>query len=193
MTIAIDWGTKRITVDQSDLTLVSGTLYEMDTNVFRLALKALEDDFEGMPYPRTNRHNTEVTVAGVTYARTIEIINGYTLEFTPNSAWTVRLVGSNNNFFDVENGILIQNQVQVIPNNSAGLQIVSTGSGLSSGQDATLTATNNLVDELHKYMNLDDTDPMEYSETGARTVSGDIDISISDSQILTDGKRFTRN
>ena len=42
MAISIDWGTKVITVTQTDtdiLTLVSGTLYEMDTLAFQQELK----------------------------------------------------------------------------------------------------------------------------------------------------------
>lgn len=120
MAVSIDWATKVITVPQADLTLVTGTLYELDTDAFRLELKSLEDSEEGMPFPATHRHNTEVTVAGVTFARTIEIINGYSITFE-DGAYSVRLAGSNNNFFDVENGILNQNTVQVIAQNSAGL------------------------------------------------------------------------
>jgi len=133
MAITVNWNTKVISIPQSDLTLITGTLYEADTDVIRLALKALEAG-EGMPFVDTHRHNTEVTVAGVTFARSIEIINGYSIEFTPDAQYTVRLSGSNNNFFDVENGILVQNQVQVIAGNSAGL-IVGTGGGggLSEG------------------------------------------------------------
>lgn len=126
MAISVDWMTKVITVPQSYCTLVSGTLYELDTNQFRLDLKDLEDGEEGMIFLETHRHNTTVTVAGTTFARTIEIINGYSVVFTPSSAWSVRLAGSNNNIFDVQNGILVQNQVQVIPTNSAGL-IVGAG------------------------------------------------------------------
>jgi len=69
---------------------------------------------------------------GVTYARVIEIINGYQIEFV-DGQYTVRLAGSNNNFFDVENGILVQNQVQVISTNSAGLII---GAGADPGDVA---------------------------------------------------------
>jgi len=72
-------------------------------------------------------HNTEVTVAGTTFARTLEFINGYSVEFE-NLSYSVRLAGSNNNIFDVENGILVQNLVQVIAQNSGGL-IVSSGGG----------------------------------------------------------------
>ena len=122
MAMTVDWPNKVITIPQGDLTLVSGTLYEMNTETyFRTNLMALADDEQGMAWPYPLSHNTEVTVAGTTFARTIEIINGYSIEFTPDSQWSVRLVGSNNNIFDIENGVLTQNQVQVIPGNSAGL------------------------------------------------------------------------
>lgn len=126
MAISVNWETKVITVPQADLTLVGGTLYELDTDVLRLALKDLEDGEEGQPFPDTHRHNTEVTVAGTTFARTIEIINGYSVEFE-DGAYSVRLAGSNNNIFDVENGVLVQNQVQVISQNAAGLIVTSSG------------------------------------------------------------------
>jgi len=126
MAITVNWATKVISVPQADLTLIGGTLYELDTDLFRLALKDLEDDPEGMPFLDTHRHNTEVTVAGTTFARVVEIINGYSVEFE-DGAYTVRLAGSNNNIFDVENGILVQNTVQVIAQNSAGLIVTSSG------------------------------------------------------------------
>jgi len=125
MAISIDWNTRVISVPQSFLTPLGGSLYELDTNTFRLALKDIEDD-EGIPFLDTHRHNTEVTVAGTTFARVIEIINGYSVEFE-DGAYTVRLAGSNNNIFDVENGILVQNQVQIIAQNSAGLIVLAGG------------------------------------------------------------------
>ncbi len=131
MALSVEWGTKIITVLQADLTPVTGTLYELDTDQFRKDLKSLEDGEDGMPFPDTHTHNTEVTVAGVTYARFIEIINGYSITFE-NGSYSVRLAGSNNNFFDVENGILNQNTVQVIPGNAAGLIVVVSGSGVTS-------------------------------------------------------------
>ena len=139
MALSVTWGTKVINVLQADLTPISGTLYELDTDQFRKDLKALEDGEDGMPFPDTHQHNTEVTVAGVTYARFIEIINGYSITFE-DGQYSVRLVGSNNNFFDVENGILNQNQVQIIPGNSAGLIAVSSGSGLSTEEHDQLMA-----------------------------------------------------
>jgi hypothetical protein len=125
MAISVNWNTRVITIPKADLTLVTGTLYELDTDAFRLELKSLEDG-EGITYPDTHRHNAEVTVAGTTFARIIEIINDYSIQFE-NGAYSVRLSGSNNNFFDVESGILVQNNVQVIAQNSAGLIVLAGG------------------------------------------------------------------
>jgi hypothetical protein len=119
--LTIDWGnTYKIQIPQSYLTLISGTLYELDTDQFRLDLKSLEASEEGMPFPKTHNHNTEYIIAGVTYARSIEILSPYSVEFE-DLAYSVKLTGSNNNIWDIQSGILVQNQVQVIPTNSAGL------------------------------------------------------------------------
>ena len=130
MPISIDWATSVINVPKSYLTLITGTLYELDTDQFRLALKSLEDSVYGMPNLITHIHNTKVTVAGTTYARFVEIIAPYSITFE-DGQYTVRLAGSNNNIFDVENGILNQNQVQIISTNSAGLITVVQGSGVT--------------------------------------------------------------
>ena len=166
MAITIDYLTKIILVPQADLTFISGTLYTMDTDAFRLALADLQDDEEGIPFDTIYQHNTEVIVAGTTFARTIEIINGYSIEFE-DGQYTVRLEGSNNNIFDVEAGILVQNQVQVIPTNSAGLIISGAGgSGLTPEQDARLV----LVEQVlrNKFV----TDP----NTGVATLYDDVGV-----------------
>lgn len=120
MALTINYDTKVIEVPQADLTLVSGTLYELDTNQFRKDVMAILDDETHIWMDNAFIHNTEVTVAGTTFARTVEFVNGYSVEFEDGS-YSVRLAGSNNNIFDVENGILVQNTVQVIAQNSAGL------------------------------------------------------------------------
>jgi hypothetical protein len=126
MTIAIDPATRVITVQQGDLTPVSGTLYEHDTEVFRQAVNSLMDGETGIVFPDWAVRNAPVTVAGTTFAQTIEVINGFSIEYDDApGAYSVRLAGSNNNLFDVESGILAQNIVQVIATNSAGL--VETG------------------------------------------------------------------
>jgi hypothetical protein len=101
-------------------------IYTLDLNYFRLALKSLEDSPEGMMFPDTHRHNTVVTLGGVEYARLVEIINGYTVEFE-DGQYAVNLVGANSNVGDK----VVVNQVSVRSANSAGL--VSGASGLTSG------------------------------------------------------------
>ena len=144
MAISINPATFVITVPLADLTLVSGTLYEHDTEAFRLELIAWEDDEAGMPFPRTHTHNTEVTVVGTTFARSIQIRSPYSVEYE-NGAYSVLLTGSNNNIFDVESGILVQNTVQIIAQNSAGL-IRNVNAALGQGdldniEDAVWDAT----------------------------------------------------
>lgn len=135
--ISIDWATKIISIPQSYLTSLGGDIYELDTDQFRLDLKDLEDDETGIPFLDTHRHNTEVVLAGVTYSRVIEIINGYTITFE-DGMYAVNLVGSNNNIANVTN----VNQVSVRSNNSAGLITVATGA-------VDLTDLTNLIKGLY--------------------------------------------
>lgn len=119
MAISIDWNQKIIYVPKNDLTLIQLSpveIRELDLNVFRLTLKDLEDDLEGISYVDTHRHNTEVLLGGIVYSRIIEIINGYTVTFE-DGQYAVNLVGANSNVGDVVN----VNQVSVRSANSAGL------------------------------------------------------------------------
>lgn len=136
MATSIDWPTKVISVYRDDLIHVSGTIYRCDTNALRKELKQLEASEGGRVYPVTHTHNDETSAAGVVYARVINLQSPYSIQFLPDEQWTVILQGSNNNLFDVENGILAQNQVQVIPTNSAGLQTVAIGTAVTP-QDKT--------------------------------------------------------
>ena len=153
-TINYSGGTFRIIIPQADLTLIDGSLYELNTNTLRTDLKALEAADTGIVYQDTHRHNTEVTIVGVTFARLIEIINGtnssqtdvYEIFFSPDTTYSVRLAGSNNNIFDLQNAILANTVTQVISQNSAGLQIVVSGSGITA-QDK-LDIADRVWDEL---------------------------------------------
>lgn len=124
MAITIDPGTRNIIVQQSDLTFISGTLYAHDTDAFRHQVNEMMDDEAYVWLPDWVRRFPPVTVAGTTFAQTLEMINGFSIEYddTPGP-YSVRLEGSNNNFFDVEAGVLVQNTVSVISTNSAGLLV----------------------------------------------------------------------
>lgn len=129
MAISIDWASGVISVPQADLTNLGGGVYELDVDAFRLELKDLEDSEAGMAFPTTHNHNTEVTLSGVTYARVVEVLSPYTVEFEDGS-YTVACVGANHNLSDVK----VVNSVSLIIGNSAGLIVVTSGSGLSVEQ-----------------------------------------------------------
>jgi len=131
MALSVDWATKIISVPQSDLNFVSGVIYEHDVDAFQRELSDIEDSEEGMAHPVAHRHNTEVVLAGITYVRSVEIINGYTITYE-NGNYRVNLTGANNNIIDVLN----YNSVQVVPNNSAGAIHTTSGSGVTE-QDKT--------------------------------------------------------
>lgn len=124
MAITVDWPNKIINIPRNDLILLQSVpteIRELDLNELRLRLKDLEDDPEGMPWVDTHRHVQPISVGGVTLARVLEIINGYTVTFE-DGQYAVNLKGANTNVQDVTN----VNQVSVRPSNSAGLQDLST-------------------------------------------------------------------
>lgn len=119
MAITIDWATQIISVPKADTQLVAigpPEIRQLDIDVFRLTLKKLEGEEEGMPFILTHVHNPPVTVGGVTLARVVEIVNGYTVTFE-DGQYAVNLVGANSNIADVAN----VNQVSIRSANSAGL------------------------------------------------------------------------
>lgn len=138
MAITLNPSTRVFSIPQADLTLVTGTLYAADTDVLRKAMMTILASEDYIWMPDSYAHATEVTVAGTTFARTLITLNNFSYTFTPDTQWTVRLENSNNDFFDVENGILNQNQVQVIPTNAAGLIVTNNVSGLTTEQDEAL-------------------------------------------------------
>lgn len=129
--------TKLISVPQSDLTFISGTIYSLDSDQFRKDVMTLLASEAYIWMEDAYSHNGEVTVVGITYARTLEFINGYSIQFEDTgSQYSVIIEGSNNNIFDVENGILVPTSlVTVISTNSAGLIVTATGgAGLTAQQ-----------------------------------------------------------
>jgi hypothetical protein len=131
MAISINHATLVIYVPLSFLTFISTGFYELDVDTFRLALKDLEDDSDGMGLLDTHRHNPSVTLGGVTLAPTFEIINNYTITFE-DGQYAVTLIGMNNNIIDVAN----PNQVSLRSANSAGLVEASSGVDLQTVLDA---------------------------------------------------------
>lgn len=116
MAISVDYITKVISIPQADLSLVGGSFYEMDINWFRLQLKDWEDEENNIFMVDTHEHNPPVEIGGVTIARVVRIINGYTVTFE-NGSYVVTLTGANSNIMEVTN----LNSVSVRSANSAGL------------------------------------------------------------------------
>lgn len=119
MAITIDWGTKVINVPKADTLLIQSSpteIRQLDLDSFRLTLKNLEDSEDGMVFETTHNHVAPITVGGVTLARVVELINGYTVTFE-DGQYAVNLVNANSNVGDNVN----VNQVSVRSANSAGL------------------------------------------------------------------------
>ena len=140
MAISINHVTKVISIPKADTAFVetnAATGYEVrsfDEYAFMRELADYLDSEAGVALPNAFSHNTAVTISGVTYARAFLILEPYTITFE-SGAYQVKLIGGmNNNILDVLN----PNGVSVIPANSAGLQMVSAGSGLSAPQDERL-------------------------------------------------------
>ncbi len=129
MAISVNPMTYVVTIPQADLTLVEGTLYELNVNTLRSWCHDWMDDQNGgITHPKMFTHYSEYTVAGVTYARAVIFLAPYSFTFE-DGQYSVRLVGANTNLFDIENDILNQNQVQVIAQNSAGLVVIVDPAG----------------------------------------------------------------
>ena len=118
MAISVDPLTDVIYIPKADLTLIQASpeVRELDLNALHLWLLDWEDEEAAIPRPKTHNHSTEVALAGLTYARIIEILDPYTVEFE-DGQYTVNCVGANHNISDKK----VANQVSLIVNNAAGL------------------------------------------------------------------------
>ena len=117
--LSVDWEQKIVFVPQIFMTLIQSVpsiIYELDLNLFRLAIADIQDDAVGMPFDTIISHSPPVDIGGVTLARVVELINGYTVTFE-NKQYAVNLTGANTNLGDLVN----VNLVSVRTSNSAGL------------------------------------------------------------------------
>lgn len=129
MAITMDWDTQVINVPQADLTPLGGGSYSLDLEQFFRDLRDIEDSEEGIGHLPMVEHITSVTLSGDTYARVIQIVNGYTVTFEDTgSPYRVFLEGANSNVLDVAN----LNNVSIAAKNSGGL---IAGSGGATAAD----------------------------------------------------------
>lgn len=144
MSYAVDWIGKIVTIPVADLTLKSGNEYNLDMSKFHIEIRRLESAFDGGLWTDNiiDHDNTKIDFAGADYAPFDEVINGYQIKFDLGSIQRVNLLGSNNNIVDV----LVFTGVSVVPSNSAGLQRVNSGSGITEqDKDDIAVKTRDLV------------------------------------------------
>lgn len=149
MPITVDWSARIINIPKDYLVQQSATIYQMDIMQFKVDVAALQASDAGMVNPDAISHNSKVVLGNVTIADVVLVINGYTVTFE-NGIYAVDIVGANSNISDVLN----LNYVSVRSYNSAGLQVVSTGSGLSPEEHAKLMAlpqATNTADAVWEY------------------------------------------
>lgn len=141
MAISVDYTTTPFTIEipQSDLTLISGTQYELNVDTFWNLLRSYSDSEEGVVQPVTYSR----VAADPSGTPSITNVNDdyYQLQFE-DGLYSVNVVGGNTNIRTVE----VKNQVSVNTNNTAGL--FSIGSGLSGAQDTKLTRIHALLDVI---------------------------------------------
>ena len=171
MAYSVNWATKVISIPKADLTVIQASpeILELDVVDFWTNIHDIQDDFAGIPNDDIMRSNAPVTISGTTYVRTVEVINGYTVEFE-DGQYQVNLVGANNNILDAR----VQNQVSINPSNSGGA--VVAGSGLSEAQATQLI-------ELWKRMGLDADNPL--TSTTSQITVDDITIDVTGDGVTT--------
>lgn len=123
MAIDVDWTgiatvPYRIFIPRTDMPIVqvSPEIRSLDVAQFKQDLGTLQADEEGIMWTDTFTHVGEVVLSGVTYARFVEIIAPYSVEFE-DGQYTVIASGANHNIADVK----VANQVSLVTQNSAGL------------------------------------------------------------------------
>ena len=129
-----------IYVPKADTILVDAgppEIRRLDTNVWRLELRDIEDDIPNRWATRTHDHNADVNIGGgVILADVMLILDPYTVTFE-DGQYAVNLTGTNNNILIKNN----KNQVSVNPGNSAGLVVVAASLGAKEIWDYLLSLT----------------------------------------------------
>jgi hypothetical protein len=118
MAYSVNWATKVITIPKADTTLVQSgppEIRELDVTDLWVALIDIQDSEAGIRFLDIVLNTPPHALAGVTFARELQIINGYTLTFE-DGLWAVNIIGGNSNVADVTN----KNMVSVNTANSAG-------------------------------------------------------------------------
>lgn len=111
MALSCYWPNKFITVPKSELTLISGTRYQITVNYWWQLLRELAETVEGIVFDTP--YNS--TAATSSTPQIVDLINGYTAEFE-DGLYSVDVIGGNTNWREIE----VKNQVSVGTNNTTG-------------------------------------------------------------------------
>ena len=142
MAYSVDWVAKVFTIPQSDLTFLGGKNYLLNAADAHEELRRLEWAFaDGLWAERIAKFYETVTLSGIPKSPSLEIINGYTFNFT-GSNYNVIIDGFDTNLFDV---YLPANGVSMLAINSVGRQTV-TSSGLTAEESGQLNSIDSKTD-----------------------------------------------
>ena len=159
MAYSVNWDTRIVSIPQADLVDLGGNVYKLDLELCHQELRRLEwEFFEGFSQAQILEYTPPTLAGGVIYAAFVLLINDYWIEFE-DGQYAVNFDGANTNIQDYT----VVNQVSIRPNNSAGLQDLSTllssayqgrvAINIATGQSGTAvpigtlkTPSNNIID-----------------------------------------------
>ncbi len=150
MAYSVDWTARIITIPLDDLTFVSGSVWSLDASDVWIEVRRLEaSPSDGLGRPQALEFVNTQILSDIPYSPIVKLINGYTWK-TGTTDKVITLLGPNNNLLDT---FIPGDGVSVLANNSAGKTEdsssgVSTGSGLTDAEKATLAAIYADTDEL---------------------------------------------
>lgn len=164
MSYSVNWTTKVITVPLTDLTLVSGSNYTLDTGDFWIEMRRLEaSPSDGLWAEQAVEFVNTQVLSGITYSAIVKLINGYTWD-TNTTNKNISLIGKNSNLLDT---FIPGNGISVLANNAAGKIEV-----------ASVPATQ--VAEIHTRLDLETANPNTYADDGSTISNTDFTLTKSD-------------
>ena len=168
MAYSVNWTTKVVTVPLTDLTLVSGANYSLDSGDFWIEMRRLEASAgDGLWAIQVIEYVNTQILSGITYSAIVKMINGYTWD-TDTTNKTISLLGFNNNLLDT---FIPGSGISVLANNSAGK--IEVGSGLDASQATQL-------EEVHDRLDLDAVKPNVYANDGSQIAGTDFTLDKTD-------------
>jgi hypothetical protein len=129
MSYSVNWATKVVTVPLTDLTLISGSNYSLNTGDFWIEMRRLEASPEdGLWTEQVIEYVNTQVLSGITYSAIVKLINSYTWN-TDTTNKNIFLIGFNSNLLDT---FIPGSGISVLANNSGGKIDAGGGAGASA-------------------------------------------------------------